>query len=353
MEVTNIIMKKLFNIFLFILCIVTIMGCKDTESYESKLEIRAANTNFHAPGGQGSIQFQSTGNITANVDADWCVLKEVNSNEVVFEVKENIGYSGRNALLTISNEVVKKAFNINQSGAVFVFGKDEWMLRTDNKAATLPIKLQSSFDCVIDIPQEAQTWLSFEKNAKEINFKVKENTSGKIRGAIVKVTAKDRSASYQVIQYNVDEFIGTWQGIFSDEQMNYGLKDVTIEKLENGTFLLSNLLTGLPYKLKAKVVDNCLAFEAGQNLGVFEGNVYLSFEIINSDLYYVKDPAATISLGPVMLTDGTFIFAFSGIKESDPFAFAFRIYEDPELTKIIDNLSIFINCMLFKEDITQ
>ena len=189
------------------------------------------------------------------------------------------------------------------------------MLRTDNKAATLPIKLQSSFDYVIDIPAEAQSWLSFEQNAKGINFKVKENTSGKMRGATVNVTAKDRSTSYQVIQYDVDELIGTWQGMFSDGQMNYGLKDITIEKLENGTYQLSNMLTGLPYKLKAKAIDNCLAFGAGQNLGVFEDNLYLSFEILSSDLYYVKDPSVTISLGPVMLTDGTFVFAFSGIKE--------------------------------------
>lgn len=70
--------------------------------------------------------------------------------------------------------------------------------------------------------------------------------------------------------------------------MNYGLKDVTIEKQEDGTYLLSNILTGLPYKLKAKAIDNCLAFGAGQNLGVFEDNLYLSFEILSSDLYYVK-----------------------------------------------------------------
>ena len=64
-----------------------------------------------------------------------------------------------------------------------------------------------------------------------------------------------------VIQYDVDELTGTWQGMFSDGQMNYGLKDVTIEKQEDGTYLLSNILTGLPYKLKAKAIDNCLAFK--------------------------------------------------------------------------------------------
>ena len=309
-------MRKFFNIFLFVLCTIAIAGCNDTESSESRLEIKAVNTNFQATGGKGYIQLQATGNITADVNADWCVLKEVNPNEVVFEVKENTGYSGRNALLTISNGVEKKAFNINQSGAVFIFGKDEWMLRTDNKAATLPIKLQSSFDYTIDIPAEAKEWLSFEQNAKGINFKVKENTSGKMRGAIVNVAAKDRSASYQVIQYDVDELTGTWQGMFSDGQMNYGLKDVIIEKQEDGTYLLS-------------------------------------IEILSSDLYYVKDPSVTISLGPVMLTDGTFVFAFSGIKESDPFGFVFRVYEDAKLQKVIDNLSIFINCILFKEDIIQ
>ena len=82
-------MRKLFNIFLFVLCIVAIAGCNDTESSEFKLEIKAVNTNFQATGGKGYIQLQSTGNITADVDVDWCVLKEVNPNEVVFEVKEN------------------------------------------------------------------------------------------------------------------------------------------------------------------------------------------------------------------------------------------------------------------------
>ena len=75
-------MRKLFNIFLFVLCTIAIAGCNDTESSESKLEIKAVNTNFQATGGKGYIQLQSTGNITADVDVDWCVLKEVNPNEV-------------------------------------------------------------------------------------------------------------------------------------------------------------------------------------------------------------------------------------------------------------------------------
>ena len=36
-------MRKLFNIFLFVLCIVAIAGCNDTESSEFKLEIKAVS----------------------------------------------------------------------------------------------------------------------------------------------------------------------------------------------------------------------------------------------------------------------------------------------------------------------
>lgn len=46
-------MRKFFNIFLFVLCTIAIAGCNDTESSESKLEIKAVNTNFQAPGGKG------------------------------------------------------------------------------------------------------------------------------------------------------------------------------------------------------------------------------------------------------------------------------------------------------------
>ena len=61
-------MRKLFNIFLFVLCIVAIAGCNDTENSESKLEIKAVNTNFQATGGKGYIQLQSTGNIKKNIE---------------------------------------------------------------------------------------------------------------------------------------------------------------------------------------------------------------------------------------------------------------------------------------------
>ncbi len=39
-------MRKFFNIFLFVLCTIAIAGCNDTESSESRLEIKAVNTNF-------------------------------------------------------------------------------------------------------------------------------------------------------------------------------------------------------------------------------------------------------------------------------------------------------------------
>lgn len=343
-------MKKLFNIFLVALGIITAIGCNDTEDLGTEFNVIAANTNFQAPGGNGYIQLQTTGNIAVDISTDWCVLKGVNSSKVEFEVKENVGYSGRNALLTISNGLEHKTFTINQSGAVFVYGKDEWMLRTSNKAASLPIKLYGSFDCEVNIPQEARSWLSYQPDTdgKGGKFIVEENTLGKIRGTNVEVISGDRTASYQVIQYDLDEFIGIWQGQFTDMQSNYALPDVQIEKTRDGAYTLSNILTRLPYKLKAKTADNCFIFEAGQNLGQFNDDLYLSFQLIDSNFYYVKDPSSTISLGPVLLSDGSFILAFAGIKETDPYGFVFRLYDDEALEAFNSNLLIFVNCFLYK-----
>ena len=50
-------MRKLFNIFLFVLCIVAIAGCNDTESSESKLEIKAVNTNSKLPAEKDTYNF--------------------------------------------------------------------------------------------------------------------------------------------------------------------------------------------------------------------------------------------------------------------------------------------------------
>lgn len=343
-------MRKLFNIFVFALGIITSTGCNDTEDAGALFNVVTSHTNFQAPGGKGYVQLQTTGNITAGISADWCVLKEVNSGRVEFEVKENVGYSGRNALLTISNGLEDKTFTINQSGAVFAYEKNEWMLRTSNEAASLPVKLYGSFDCVVDIPQEARSWLSYQQDAdgRGGRFIVKENTSGKMRGVNVDVISGDRTTSYQVIQYDIDEMIGTWQGQFTDLQSNYALPDVLIEKLADGTYTLSNLLTELPYKLKAKAADNCLTFAAGQHLGLFDEDLYLSFQLIDSNYYYVKDPTSTITLGPVLLSDGRFILAFAGIKETDPYGFVFRLYEDETLETFNSNLLILVNCFFYK-----
>ena len=100
------------------------------------------------------------------------------------------------------------------------------MLRTDNKAATLPIKLQSSFDYVIDIPAEAQSWLSFEHprglmpNPKsgtvtmDVAKAVKEVKQGKIdfkvdKSGIVHTSIGKVSFSPDQIRDNAKEFIST------------------------------------------------------------------------------------------------------------------------------------------------
>lgn len=343
-------MKKIFEISLLLLCLTIYCGCSNDDEPQASLDIVESKVNFQALGGEGYIQFTAPALVKAEVNVDWCSITEISAGKVAFDVTPNHDYIGRNAILTVSYGTETKLFHINQAGAVFAYKQDEWMVRTSNEAASIPVTLYGSFDCEVIIPAEAQSWLSFRKVAGEQTgyFVVTENTSGKMRGATVKVLSADRETGFQVIQYDMDDLLGLWNGQFASSDGIYGLKDVQISRETDGTYTVTNLLTGMPFALRATEQNHCLSFQAGQYLGDLNNLYHLSFELISKDLMYVKDPSQSISLGPVIIQDGTFALAFGGIKESDPLAFVFRIYEDKELTAWLEDLTIFINCLLYK-----
>lgn len=343
-------MKKLFDIYLLLFCLVLCGSCNNDDEPQAALEILESKINFQALGGEGYVHFTAPTQVKVEVNVDWCTITEVSAGKVTFDVTPNHDYIGRNAVLTLSCGSNTEMFHINQAGAVFAYNQDEWLLRTGNEATSIPVTLYGSFDCEVVIPAEAQSWLSFRQTPGEHTgyFVVTKNTTGEMRGTTVQVVSADRETGFQVIQYDMDDLLGLWNGQFTSSDGTYGLQDVQISRESDGTYMVSNLLTGMPITLKATEQDHCLAFQAGQYLGDVNGLYHMSFELVDTNLMYVKDPSRSISLGPVILNDNTFALAFGRVKESDPLAFVFRIYEDKTLNKWVQDLAIFINCLLYK-----
>lgn len=349
-------MTNKINIYLLLGVLAIIWsGCDKDENSVPGLEVISATVNFQATGGEGVIELRSAGEVTVQADdTDWCSVKEVEASRITFGVKENYGIVGRNMSLTVRCGTASETLYISQAGAVFGYLNDEWILRTSNEAAEIPFTLYGSLDFEVKIPTACQSWLSFvwDKDVRKGKFIVGKNVSGSMRGTDISVVSGKRSVRYQVIQYDMDNMLGTWQGQFSDMEADYALTDVDIRKDADGTYTVSNMLTGSPFVLHAYASGNCLAFPAGQNTGS-DGGLYFFFELVDAKGNFVSNPSQAITLGPVMQADGSFILAFGGVKEADPLAFVLRAYEDENMENLYESLFMqttfyYIHCALYK-----
>lgn len=348
-------MRNLFMILCASLTLMLVVGCNNEDYQEpvSTLTIVEANLNVAAIGGEASVTFQAEGTVAVEMKSDWCLLKEVEANKILLRVLPNYGYSSRTTQLVISDGNETKKFTVNQEGAVLAYEDDDWVLRATNVASELSVQLYGSFDCTVHIPERAKEWLSFQKDAdgKGGKFVLAANTTNDIRGAIVRVVSGERQFTYQVLQGDAENYVGTWSGQFTDGSYTYSLSDITIAKDENGNYVLSNLFTPVnssfsSFQIKGTAAGSEIVFEAGQYLGT-DGTNYYAFNVISADSQFVEDSSGTISLGPVILSNGRVAIGFIGVKETDPLGAALMAYTDEYLDEAYSYKAI-LNCILYK-----
>ncbi len=348
-------MKKIyFNIVVIVLCMTMMTGCSSDENVPaSDLQVLASETNMDATGGKGYVEISSSKMVSARLvdDTDWCSIEEITDNKITFNTQPNYGYSGRSSQLVITDGIKEEKLTVTQSGAVFVFEDSKWIQRVTNDATTLHVKQYGSFPCVVNIPEEASSWLSYkeDENGKGGTFAITQNTSNSIRAAKVTVTNGDRNFEYQILQYEVDDMLGTWQGQYTqDFQKYYGLKDVTITKDENGIYSVANLVYGQSFTLKGLAENNTLTFEAGQYLGKLYDTFYLGLAIQDTQ-GEMHEADYKIGLGPVILSDGTVSLMFDDtLGEYPSLAFYFVAYIDEFLDEAYASAYVFANCLLYK-----
>ena len=349
-------MKKVINIFLFILCF-TVISCHDDDAVIPALSIIKADTNLKATGGEASVQIQAIGEVKATTDVEWCKVTEVTTEIVRLSVLENKGYPGRSAQIIITNGEHAKQVTLIQEGAIFIYDKYEQVQSTDNKAAVLPIKLSSSFPIQVVIPEKNKNWLSFTPSADGGNFIVSENNTGRARGSDVTVTAGERTLTYQIMQYDAENFVGDWKGAYVNQGKQYSLPEVSISVPdENGVYTISGLYKNstYDYKIQATYQNNMFYVTAGQFVGsnVSTGLPLSVYFCIVDDMglpLFTADNS--IGLIPVLLSDGSFVLAFAdnggvpgGVATKISFA---GFLGEPSLNSFQGNIRILSNWFFF------
>lgn len=306
-------MKKLLNIFVLTLCVL-IAGCNDDDSSVSMLKVIQSDATFKAAGGSGFIRIEATGNVTAVANTDWCIIKEVNNETVTFDVKENYDFPGRSAQIIIRNESNTQKVTVTQQGAIIIYDESDLQQATGNEKSSLIIALKGSFPFKVNIPEDAQKWLSYELTDEGIQFNFEENTTHAIRGTSVEITNGVRTAVYILMQYDAENLLGNWVASFNRIWQNSsatGKGPATIKKSEKeGTYLISLPNSSLfPMTLQATYEHNGFKIASGQYQG--ETNVENEDGTMTATLYIYSGlasgyysywfPEQSVSLAPSMI----------------------------------------------------
>lgn len=232
-------MKNILNLYLIIFCLFFVAGCSlDDDAATVKLTIIKSDLDMKASGGTGTVEFAATGTVTATVNADWCQVIEVADRKVSISVDANTGYPGRSAQIVLTDGVSTQQATILQEGAIWKYNRDATYFTLTDAAEEVPVEMSSNLPIQVSIPADASQWLSYEMTSDGFKFIAKENLTGKIRSAIVKVTTGIREIEYALLQYDIDDLLGQWTGVVKVVATAFGINQVL--SLEENTQIVKN-----------------------------------------------------------------------------------------------------------------
>lgn len=306
-------------------CTIFAAGCSsDDDDSSVKLTIVNTDLEIEANGGVGTVEYLAIGTVTATVNVDWCQVTEVSGTKVTVSVDANTGYPGRSAQLLLTDGTTTQQVTILQEGAIWKYNKNATYLNLTDAGGDIPVDMSSNLPIEISIPANVSQWLSYEMTGNGFKFVVKENSTGHIRGAIIKVTTGVREVEYALLQYDEDDLLGEWTGAVQVVSSYFQLN--TVAGFEENTQIVKNA-DGSGYQLQLvlnKILDTTLVLDAiyedgalvvdipqMQNLGIYDENknvLYASMIAGDNDGLYIK---AKVYLAPVLLEDGQIALAYA------------------------------------------
>lgn len=315
--------RLLLILSLIIACLMT--ACDDNDKQEiSPLHVLRSSIDFTAVGGVFDIEVEATGELTASSGAEWCRVIEITPEKVTIMARTNTEYAGRATRLTISDGVHTEIVSVTQQGDIFAPQTDNQVMRLNNKATTIPIKINSSFNYTVAL-STGTDWIKVKEVDNGFTVSLDENTTGTPRAGIVRVkTDQGRYFDYTIYQYDVEQLIGEWRkGVlytfWNDHIISDGIglssSPVTISSTEEDpgytlAFPLTNTLIGDAMQDPSKAT---LHLHASYENGVFVVNSMQEQEGFTMDIEET-DPdnegevtTKTVYGNVVLVSDNSFI----------------------------------------------
>lgn len=329
------------------------VGCSSDENVLSALKIVKADVNVKAAGGEASVEFRSALPVEVKVGAEWCKVTEQTETLVKFSVEANKGFPGRSTQIIFSDGVENQELTLVQEGAVFIYNEMEQVQRVANEGASLPVEFYGSFPCEVTIAEADKSWLSYipAEDGRGVSFIVKKNTTGSMRGSVVKVTCGGRFYTYAVMQYDAENLVGTYKGQYISllDQQTYGLSHVVISGPDaSGIYMIDGLIEGeTGCAIKAVYRDNMFSVSAGQKLKTLRAPLDIHFGLMDMGARSSWDSNHTAGLVPVFLESGGMGLAFQD-NGGMPNTFAGLSFSLFNGDRYYNDYEILLRCLLYK-----
>lgn len=261
-------MKRIFNLILCALCVISYTSCNDDEGIEytqvSPIKIISRDVTFPASASQGSIVVDAPGEFTiSKTDQGWCTTT-ISGSTIQVNVEENLGLESRNSMLTIRCGNDTTSIAIIQSGVIFDLSAGSQILMGD-EAKTYSYDIKCNTDLTLTPSDE---WISVNVEEDKMNITLTENNTGHLRRGSIAYKAGTNEDKIIITQYDFEKDIaGEYMLLFTDAETG-ALKylDATLSKAGNA---YSIELTGLGFSIPVTYnqASGDLIIKAGQYIG--------------------------------------------------------------------------------------
>lgn len=204
-------MRKYLNIILAVLAIALLAACnkeKPVEDASAKLTVLNSQVTFDSKGGDGTIQVEADGTVSATSDRSWASVT-VNGKTVSVHVDPWGKRESRYAKVTIQSGDEKTDVAVLQRGVTLSFDGLSLVEETTlfGEAGTYRFPFYSEKDLTVSSDSD---WLEVRVEGDEIVVVTQENPEKSVRHGSIQCTYGDASSTVDFVQYPLFEKTPDW-----------------------------------------------------------------------------------------------------------------------------------------------
>lgn len=261
-------MKRIFNLILCALCVISYTSCNDDEGIEytqvSPIKIISRDVTFPASASQGSIVVDAPGEFTiSKTDQGWCSAT-ISGSTINVSVEENLGLESRNSMLTIRCGADTTSIAIIQAGVIFDLSSGAQILLGD-EAKTYSYDIKCNTELTLTPTAD---WISVKVEEDQMHITLTENNTGHIRRGSIKYKAGTNEDQIIVTQYDFEKDIaGEYMLLFTNSSTGRRQYiNATLNKTGN-SYSIDLTDFGLSIPVTYNKASGDLIIKAGQYLG--------------------------------------------------------------------------------------